>query len=57
MPRQNERSVVLTLTDREKWLIIAIRERFRFGDVTIVMRDGVPQRIKRAFETEDPVDA
>lgn len=42
------------LSVKEVWLIVALRERWRFGDVIIVMRDGVPQRIKRAWESEDP---
>jgi hypothetical protein len=32
----------------EVWLLRKIREDFRFGEITIVVQDGVPQRIKVA---------
>jgi hypothetical protein len=40
--------VTATLTPREYSLIVALRSRWRFGEVTIVMRDGTIQRVKRA---------
>jgi len=39
----------MELNDNEKALILALRNRFRYGDVIIVMRDGIPQRIKQAW--------
>ena len=41
------------LTERELELIYWLRTRFRFGEVTIVVRDGEPFRIAKAYETHD----
>ena len=41
------------LYPQEMELLKSLRTRFRFGEVTIIMRDGVPQRIKRVIEIED----
>lgn len=43
----------LELTIKEDLLIRALRNKWKFGDVIIQMRDGQPVRIKRAFETDD----
>lgn len=43
----------LKLTNSEKALIIAIRDRFQFGIVEVVVKDGKPKYIKRAWESED----
>jgi len=39
----------IVLNNNEKALIIALRTKFRFGEVIILMRDGVPQIIKKAW--------
>lgn len=41
------------LSQSELNLIFYIRNRFRFGDITIVVRDGKPFRIIKAFESTD----
>lgn len=41
------------LTANEQALIIALREKFRYGEVIVIMRDGVPFRLKKVTEFED----
>lgn len=41
------------LYPQEMELLKALRTKFRFGEVTIIMRDGVPQRLRRVTEFED----
>lgn len=41
------------LHDREVQLLNWLRTRWRFGEVTIMVRDGVPYRAIRAFESKD----
>lgn len=43
----------IKLHPKELALIIALRNKFPFGEVHIIMRDGVPQRIKKAWEFDD----
>ena len=44
---------ILTLHPFEMELLSKLRKNFRFGEVTIVMKDGLPLRIKRVYEIED----
>ena len=44
---------ILELHQREIHLIKLIRSRFRFGEVTIKTRDGLPFRVIRIQEVED----
>ncbi len=41
------------LNQEELNLIYYIRNRFRYGDITIIVRDGKPWRIVKAFESTD----
>lgn len=41
------------LNFKEYCLIMALRHRFRYNEVIIMMRDGVPQHIRHAWESED----
>ena len=41
---------VLPLKQQEIDLIIEIRTKYRFGEVTILTRDGVPQDILKTVE-------
>jgi len=43
----------LELNANEYFLIMALRHRFRYNEVIIMMRDGVPQHIRHAWESED----
>ena len=45
--------IVLELNDHEVALIIAMRKRFRHGEVVVMMRDGMPQYIKKAWPSEE----
>lgn len=38
---------------KEVMLLLAIRERFRWGKIEIHAKDGIPLRILRAFESDD----
>jgi len=41
---------ILELHRNEVQLIHNLRTRFRFGEVVIIMRDGIPFRLKRVTE-------
>jgi len=45
--------VILELHKNEVALILALRKRFRHGEVIVIVRDGLPQYIKRAWESLD----
>jgi hypothetical protein len=45
--------MVVELHQNELALILAIRRRFKHGEVIIVVRNGIPQYIKRAWESLD----
>lgn len=38
----------------EEWLINKWREKYRYGEITIIMQDGLPVRIKQAITVEAP---
>ena len=44
---------IIELHPNEFKLILALRNKFRFGEVVIIMRDGVPQRLKKVEVFED----
>ena len=41
---------ILELHNLEVELLRNLRTRFRFGEVTVIMRDGLPFRLKRVTE-------
>ena len=41
------------LHHKELALIISLREKFTDGDVTVTMRQGVPQYVKRVVEVDN----
>lgn len=43
---------VLPLHDKEIDLILKMRKRFRFGEITIKVRDGLPWSIEKTTITE-----
>lgn len=43
----------LNLTEDEKALIFVLRYKYKFGEVTILVREGIPYRILKAFESTD----
>ena len=44
---------VITLHPQELQLIKSLRNNWRFGEVVIIMRDGIPTRLKRVTEFID----
>ena len=52
---QNDTEIIelINLHRQEVELLKALRGRFKFGDVTIRMRDGLPFRLVRTQEFED----
>ena len=44
---------IVTLHPNEMQLLKMLRSRFRYGDITIIMQDGLPVRIKRITEIEN----
>jgi len=51
----NDTSIIdiIELHPQEIRLIRAIREKYRFGDVMIKVRDGLPFRLERVIENVD----
>lgn len=46
-------TVVLQLHPKEIALIMALRNKWRYGDVVVLMRDGLPQRLKMVTQFDD----
>lgn len=44
---------ILELHPQEVELLRHLRTRFKFGEITIIMRDGLPARVKRITEFGD----
>lgn len=43
----------MSVNFKEMCLLLAIRNKYRFGEVVVVMRDGIPVRILHAFESDE----
>lgn len=56
MSQKNDSSIIeiVNLHPYEMSMIRDLRKRFRFGEVTIIMRDGIPVRWKRITEFGEP---
>lgn len=54
---QNHKEITIEslgkLHPKELQLIYWIRNRFKFGEITLKVRDGLPERILKAFESQD----
>lgn len=50
---KNDTTVIIQLHPNEMQLIRSLRNNWRFGEVTIIVRDGIPQRLKRVEEFLD----
>ena len=46
----NDKDIIIELHSQEIELLMALRKNWRFGEVTIMMRDGLPYRIMRVQE-------
>jgi len=44
---------IIELHSQEIELIKAIREKWKFGEITIIVRNGLPFRIRKVTEFED----
>ena len=44
---------VVELHEYEVRLLRLLRNKYRFGEVSIIMRDGLPMRLKRITEFDD----
>lgn len=44
---------LITLHPTEMQLLKSLRDKWRFGEVVILMRDGLPYRLKRVTEFID----
>lgn len=49
----NDTDLIIELHPKEIQLIKAIRNNWRFGEVTILIRDGLPYRLRRIQEFLD----
>lgn len=50
---QDDSAVIIELHPQEIELIRALRNQWRFGEVTIIMRNGIPERLARVHEFID----
>jgi hypothetical protein len=50
--QSSQEKVQASLHPKELELLKALRERFQYGEVVILMRGGLPYRISRAVEFE-----
>jgi len=45
--------LIIELHPKEIVLLLALRNKFRYGDVIIKMKDGVPMRLAKAYEFDE----
>jgi len=50
----NSKELLESLRPEEVILILALRQKFKFGPVEILMRNGIPQRISQVTMYVDP---
>ena len=53
MQNQNNNKIIAELHPKELALVMAIRDRFRYGSIELLTRDGLPYRIIKAMEFDD----
>ena len=46
----------IKLHPNELWIIRQWRKKYRYGEMTIIINNGIPIRIRRAFINETPDD-
>ena len=44
---------VIQLHPKELAMLRRLRSKYRFGEVTIIMHEGIPKRFKRVVENEE----
>lgn len=52
-PGKSDTTVIIELHPNEIQLIKALRNNWRFGEITILVREGIPYRLKRVQEFID----
>jgi hypothetical protein len=52
----NEKKEIKINHPHWNWLINICEKRYRFGKITIIIQDGIPQRIEAAIYSEVPGD-
>lgn len=50
---KEDTAIIIELHPKEIQLIKSLRNNWRFGEVTIIVRDGIPCRLKRVEEFLD----
>jgi hypothetical protein len=53
LDNKSDSTVIIELHPCEIQLIRALRNNWRFGEVTIIVREGIPVRLKRVEEFID----
>jgi hypothetical protein len=53
MIKNDTEITIFELAPQEVELIHNLRKNWRYGEITIVMRDGLPVRLRRIVEFED----
>ena len=48
---------IMNLHPKEIALIKSIRDKWRYGEITIITRDGLPFRLKKVWEFDDLLGA
>ena len=51
--QKSDSDIIIELHPQEMQLIKAIRNNWRFGEITIIVRNGIPYRLKRVEEFID----
>ena len=51
--KESYEAMLVHLHHKELALILSLREKFTDGDVTVTMRQGIPQYVKRVVEVDN----
>ena len=58
MNQQNQKKLIarkkIEVHPNEEWLIKIWRKKYRYGEITVIMQDGLPVRIKQTISVEAP---
>lgn len=50
----SDKKITIQLHPFELWLVNKWRKKYRYGEITVSISDGIPVRIVRAFANETP---
>ncbi|MEK6830167.1 MAG: hypothetical protein AABY15_08690 [Nanoarchaeota archaeon] len=51
--KQEIKELLEELHPKEAALILAMRKKFKYGEIVVIMRDGLPFRLKRVTEFDE----